>query len=87
MQQQEKETKKQADERRRKEAERLARDPLQLNYIKASPEDIFKDPNVAKKALSQKPQANISAAPKKKVDNTPSIYANLEDIMKSQGKK
>ena len=70
MQLQEKETKKKADEKRRREIERRSNDPFNLNYITPMPEDIFVNPKAAVKALT-------SASTKKTTD--------LDQIMKEQG--
>ena len=87
MAQQEKETKKQAETRRKKEQEARDRDPLNLNYIKPSADEIYKNP-VSAKVIPAKPgSAPKLVAAKKPVDTTPSIYANLEDIMKDQVKR
>ena len=52
MQLQEKETKKKAEEKRRREIERRSNDPFNLNYITPMPEDIFVNPKAAVKALA-----------------------------------
>ena len=70
MQQQEREAKKNAAEKKRKEIEKKNNDPLALNYIKPLPEDIFVNPKAAQQALA-------SASGKKATD--------LGEIMKEQG--
>jgi hypothetical protein len=57
MQQQEKEAKKNAAEKKRKEIEKKNNDPLALNYIQPKPEDIFVNPKAAQKALASKGNA------------------------------
>jgi len=50
---QEKEAKRNAAEKKRKEIEKKNNDPLALNYIQPKPEDIFVNPKAAQKALAQ----------------------------------
>ena len=81
MAQQERDTKKGMAAKKQKEAALKASDPLQLNYIRPAAEDIYKKPQTATAPVKK------VAAPAKKDQGPPSIYANLEDIMKEQFKK
>jgi hypothetical protein len=85
MQAQEKEAKLNADNRKKLEREKAMADPFNFNYIKPSVEEIFKNPSAVKSSGGAGP---AKAPATKPADNQYSMYANLEEIMKSQsGKK